>query len=392
MAAFISGCSPTISNVTVVDNKYGIAAYTGARPDISNCILWNNTDTDLIGSQAQYSWVQDIKPQPFEGLISRWELDEGSGTIAHDSAGSNHGTIHGAQWTTGQAGGALNFDGINDYVEVPNNESQQIKTNQLTVTGWIKLDEDIGNRQRKLICKLQTTLISWGLSVCGNGYSGCTGNQVLFNDSNGSTYSVCLSPTNLDLHKWYHIAVTDTAGAIRIYLNGQLDHSCEGGYGIPSNINASILIGCTNPAQLFFKGLVDDAMIFDRALSAEEIQQLYQSGLSGGELILDPLFADPANGDYHLLSRRGRYWPQHDVWVLDKVTSPCVDGGDPAVDPSGEPMPNGGRIDMGAYGGTPFASMSEWPLTTDVNHDGVADFADLATFCNEWLSTLPWAE
>jgi hypothetical protein len=55
-------------------------------------------------------------------------------------------------------------------------------------------------------------------------------------------------------------------------------------------------------------------------------------------------------------------------------------------------MPNGGRIDMGAYGGTPYASMSEWPLTTDVNHDGVADFADLAAFCNEWLSTLPWAE
>jgi hypothetical protein len=138
---------------------------------------------------------------------------------------------------------------------------------------------------------------------------------------------------------------------------------------------------------LFFKGLVDDAMIFDRALSAEEIQQLFDGGLPD-----NPLFADPANGDYHLLSRRGRYWPQHDVWVLDKVTSPCIDGGDPAVDPSGEPMPNGGRIDMGAYGGTPFASMSEWPITTDTNRDGAVDFADLATFCNEWLSTLPWAE
>jgi len=387
MAVFITGSSPALSNLTVVDNDYGIRAYVGSEPDISNCILWNNTDADLTGCQARYSWVQDTKPQPLEGLISRWELDEGSGTIAYDSAGNNHGTIYGAQWTTGQAGGALKFDGINDYVEVPNNESQQIKTNQLTVTTWIKLDEDIGNRQARLICKQQTMGVSWGLSVDGNGYCGCTGNQVVFFDSNGSIYSVCLSPTKLALHQWYHIAVTDTAGVIRIYLNGHLDYSYEGGYGIPSNINAPILIGCTNPPQLFFKGLVDDAMIFDRALSAEEIQQLFDGGLPE-----NPLFADPANGDYHLLSRRGRYWPQHDVWVLDKVTSPCIDGGDPAVDPASEPMPNGGRIDMGAYGGTPFASMSEWPLTTDTNRDGAVDLADLATFCNEWLSTLPWAE
>jgi len=65
------------------------------------------------------------------------------------------------------------------------------------------------------------------------------------------------------------------------------------------------------------------------------------------------------DGDYHLLSRRGRYWPEHDLWVLDKVTSPCVDAGDPNVSPLDEPLPNGGRINMGAYGGTPYASMSK---------------------------------
>ena len=75
----------------------------------------------------------------------------------------------------------------------------------------------------------------------------------------------------------------------------------------------------------------------------------------------DPLFVDTENGDYHLLSERGRYWPEHDVWVLDEVSSPCIDGGDPNSDYSNEPMPNGGRINMGAYGGTPYASMSELP-------------------------------
>jgi hypothetical protein len=63
-------------------------------------------------------------------------------------------------------------------------------------------------------------------------------------------------------------------------------------------------------------------------------------------------------GDYHLLAECGRYWPEQDIWVLDGLTSPCVDGGDPTVDPSDEPAPNGGCINMGVYGGTAYASMS----------------------------------
>jgi len=75
----------------------------------------------------------------------------------------------------------------------------------------------------------------------------------------------------------------------------------------------------------------------------------------------EPLMVDPNSGDYRLLSARGRYWSEHDVWVLDRVSSPCIDGGDPSADPSDEPMPNGGRVNMGAYGGTVQASMSPEP-------------------------------
>jgi len=83
-----------------------------------------------------------------------------------------------------------------------------------------------------------------------------------------------------------------------------------------------------------------------------------EAGQGQSNITADPLFVDPNAGDYHLLSARGRYWPEHDVWVLDRVTSPCIDGGDPNADPSDEPMPNGERINMGAYGGTVQASMS----------------------------------
>jgi len=78
-----------------------------------------------------------------------------------------------------------------------------------------------------------------------------------------------------------------------------------------------------------------------------------------GNIRADPLFADPQKGDYHLKSESGRYVPQLGTWVADDKTSPCIDAGNPDDDYSGERIPNGDRIDMGAHGGTPFASLSE---------------------------------
>jgi len=100
-----------------------------------------------------------------------------------------------------------------------------------------------------------------------------------------------------------------------------------------------------------------------------------------GNIDEDPLFADPGywadvndpdiitepndpnvvwiDGDYHLKSKAGRYDPNSESWVADDVTSPCIDAGDPNMPVGDEPFPNGGRINMGAYGGTREASMSQ---------------------------------
>ena len=75
-------------------------------------------------------------------------------------------------------------------------------------------------------------------------------------------------------------------------------------------------------------------------------------------MLVDPLFADPDNGDFHLKSQDGRYDPATQTWILDEVTSLCIDAGDPNSPLGDEPEPNGGRINMGAYGGTCDASKS----------------------------------
>ena len=71
-------------------------------------------------------------------LVSCWKFDEGEGSIAYDSAGSNHGTLmNGATWTTGQIDGALSFDGVDDYVHI-NDAPDLDGMDAITLTAWIK--------------------------------------------------------------------------------------------------------------------------------------------------------------------------------------------------------------------------------------------------------------
>ena len=112
----------------------------------------------------------------------------------------------------------------------------------------------------------------------------------------------------------------------------------------------------------------------------------------------DKRAADAPEGDYHLLSSRGRYLKvnpddfngKNSLWIIDDVDSPLLDAGDPLDDFDAEPEPNGGRINIGAYGGTNQASRSNWPLPADFDRNGIVDLEDFASFSDQWLSSMPW--
>jgi hypothetical protein len=111
-----------------------------------------------------------------------------------------------------------------------------------------------------------------------------------------------------------------------------------------------------------------------------------------GNIHADPCFADPNNGDYHLKSQGGRRDPNTGTWLIDEVTSPCIDAGDPMTPIGYEPFPNGGIINMGAYGGTVQASKSyfgkpacETIIAGDVNGDCIVDFKDMSITLLHWL-------
>jgi hypothetical protein len=86
----------------------------------------------------------------------------------------------------------------------------------------------------------------------------------------------------------------------------------------------------------------------------------YWASLNDPNLIIEP--NDPnamwVNGDYHLKSQAGRWDPNSESWVIDDITSPCIDAGDPLTPVMYEPHPRGCFVNMGAYGGTEEASKS----------------------------------
>jgi predicted outer membrane repeat protein len=103
-------------------------------------------------------------------------------------------------------------------------------------------------------------------------------------------------------------------------------------------------------------GNAPDQMYGSPYISYSNIEDTWEGK---GNIDVDPLFADIDNGDYHLQSEAGRWDPISQSWVQDDVASPCIDTGDPGTPVGDEPLPNGGIINMGAYGGTDQASKSK---------------------------------
>ena len=117
-----------------------------------------------------------------------------------------------------------------------------------------------------------------------------------------------------------------------------------------------------------------------------------QGGWEGkGNIDTDPHFADPDIGDYHLKSQAGRYDPNSEIWVVDDITSPCIDAGETMSPIGHEPFPNGGIVNMGAYGAAAEASKSyfgkppcETIVAGDVNGDCIIDFRDVGIMALHW--------
>ena len=202
--------------------------------------------------------------------VAAYSFDAGEGAVAEDLAGEHDGTIEGATWfDKGRFGKALSFDGVNDCLGIEDAPDLQLRE-ELTLAAWVK-PRGTGEEEPILI-KDDTSWFGYMLSHNRPepnrlaGYIGEEGN-VTRGTSNPAT-----SPNDV----WTHVALTFDGARIRLYVDGEeVDDSIA--YGAQAT-TGDLWLGCTEAKNSFFKGLIDEVRIYDRALDEAEVQGTMSAG------------------------------------------------------------------------------------------------------------------
>jgi hypothetical protein len=199
-------------------------------------------------------------------LVAHWKLDDGSGdTAANAIAGGYQGKLVGnPAWTGGIIGGALNFDGQGDYIEIIDSNDFTI-TSQITVSAWIKTDK-IDKRWQAIVTKGDR---SWRLQGQRRGYAlefACTGLVIP-----GSMWGSLYGTIDANDGQWHHVAGVYDGQKICLYIDGRLDVSQPASGRIRLDDRA-VLIGDTSqkPGRCW-NGLIDDVRIYSYGMTPEEV-------------------------------------------------------------------------------------------------------------------------
>jgi len=208
------------------------------------------------------------------GLVGHWKFDESSGTIAYDSSGNgNDGTVQGdPQWVAGMIGsGALSFDGTDGYVEIGDDASLSM-TDTLTITVWVNVPDF--NAFYMLVCKQPS-------GAARDNYPGNYEFRIQANtgilefghqETEGEQYTFYTSDLSIAVEQWYHVAVAVTKGEfVEFYIDGVAAGSAEQSTNFGVLNDNSVKIGSRTDLFSFFNGLLDDARIYDYALSYGEV-------------------------------------------------------------------------------------------------------------------------
>jgi len=217
-----------------------------------------------------------------DGLVAEWNFEEGSGNTLKDNSGNgNDGTIYGATWTTdGKFGSALQFDGVNDYVEIPDSPELSGGTGKnKTVEFWFNSNKQGGH----IITKWKdVSYKDWGTSI------GAVGPGLFFWYENRG-YDRRFYGGTIEEGVWHHgaFAFERSTGSnnakVTLYLDGEeLDVINFDGvapdrlYDMPDT-TAPVSIGYSGKYYNngFFDGKIDEIKIYNRVLSADEIKAEY---------------------------------------------------------------------------------------------------------------------
>ena len=242
-----------------------------------------DTDADGFTDQQETSAGTDpydpsSTPGLDFGLIAYYPFD---GNASDQSANANHGTLHGpslAEDRNGESGGALSFDGTDDWIDLGNNTFPELgkPRGQLTITGWFSI-EPTGSNQL-LITDYYSTSNADSTSAISFGY---IHGEKFFASTRKSfvTTDAFHSMPQLD-STWHSFAIVldSSNDTISLFFNGSLSSQSTFDGSEDLRENPHWYFGSqvwNNGRHNFFKGRLDEFRIYDRALSTQEISTLY---------------------------------------------------------------------------------------------------------------------
>jgi hypothetical protein len=201
--------------------------------------------------------------QTVQGLVAAYGFNEGAGVQTADASGLNNvGTLGGATWTpAGKYGAALSFNGSSSWVTIADAASLHLTTG-MTIEAWINPASSTG--WRSVVLKERSGGLAYALYGENNanrpaGYLTLSGDKSV----NGNAA--------LPLNTWTHVAVTYDGATLRVFINGAQAGSTAATGSIAASTGA-LRIGGNAVWGEYFNGLLDEVRIYNRALSAAEIQ------------------------------------------------------------------------------------------------------------------------
>jgi hypothetical protein len=258
------------------------AGVLSGTPATAGCFTFTVVAADAAGlSDQQPCTLQAYQSVPAPAGMLGWWKAEGN---ALDSAGTNNGVLQGgAGYAAGKVGQAFSLDGSTGCVQIP--DAPALRPASLTVEAWVLPDSTSG--QRTIFAKPVGSGPTYSYALWLN--SGILNGQVC----NATGCTPLFAPASLTAGTWHHVAYTvdDTAGQHVLFVDGVqvawAATTVSAGYDTQPLLLGR---GTDNTQSAYFvQGLIDEASIYNRALTPAEIASIYNAGAAGKQPVAAPV-------------------------------------------------------------------------------------------------------
>jgi concanavalin A-like lectin/glucanase superfamily protein len=278
-----AGCSPTALVATAPSASFsdtGLAATSSYTYAVTAVDAANNAS----GVSTAASATTPAMPPATLNIVAAYGFNEGTGlTAADDSPNRNAGTLSGATWTTaGRSGNAVAFNGTGGLVEAADIDPLTPQTD-VTFQAWVLLSS--------APTEVASVFNKWSQTADDEYLVGINPNRTLYfawQTTGGATwgtaaYNQASGSAVIPLNAFTHIAVVRSGATLRFYINGQLDVAVSVLDTNPfRNGSTTLRLGAQarGARNRFLNGVIDEAIIYSRALTAAEIQAYMNIALS----------------------------------------------------------------------------------------------------------------